>query len=398
MFSRFPVALFSIATLLASSLPAAALEPKAVADALVAAMASNQKLRVAYGEAVQQGSDVLIHGLSISRQHETGGEAVAPAVGAAAPAGDIKAGRSELTFAETLVENPADSGAGVFTTPRITFTAGTTVGQPEGRVGNASLTGVTVFEPGEVNGNQLATAVQFRTAEASGIEMKPDTKFPPVTVARVFVEADNYVENVAQKTRGVVEKITVPNAMYAGRPLGPQTFGYGDLVFNVAFDGERDPAADTIELRDLTIGLQDGGDLKLSGVVAKFPAGSETDPEKYATDVMKAELHTATLRYDDKSLAGRVLDYFAKQQGIAAADYANGLVAALPFLLATVNNPQFQDELSAAIGSFLRDPRSLTVKLEPAAPVSGEEIMNTVKSALQTLPDRLNVSVTANGS
>jgi hypothetical protein len=86
----------------------------------------------------------------------------------------------------------------------------------------------------------------------------------------------------------------------------------------------------------------------------------------------------------------------AKQQGVSREDYANQIAAALPFLLAAMNNPEFQNEVASALGAFLKDPQSLTIKFEPTAPVSGTEIMSIVGSAPQTLPDRLNASVTAN--
>jgi hypothetical protein len=95
-----------------------------------------------------------------------------------------------------------------------------------------------------------------------------------------------------------------------------------------------------------------------------------------------------TLRYDDKSLAGRVMDELAKQQGITREDYANQIAGALPFLLAALNNPEFQNQVAGALGTFLKQPQSLTVKLQPAAPISGQEIMEVLGSAPQTLPDR----------
>ena len=102
------------------------------------------------------------------------------------------------------------------------------------------------------------------------------------------------------------------------------------------------------------------------------------------------------MRYQDQSLAGRILDMLAKQQGISRADYAKQISGALPFLLAALNNPAFQNQVADAVGTFLQDPKSLTVKLAPKTPVTGAEIMSIAGSSPQTLPDRLNASVTAN--
>ena len=72
-----------------------------------------------------------------------------------------------------------------------------------------------------------------------------------------------------------------------------------------------------------------------------------------------------TVRYDDKSLAGRIMDMLAKQQGLSREDYAKQIAGALPFLLAALNNQAFQDKVAGALGGFLQDPKSLTIKLEP---------------------------------
>jgi hypothetical protein len=52
--------------------------------------------------------------------------------------------------------------------------------------------------------------------------------------------------------------------------------------------------------------------------------------------------------------------------------------------------------VAGAVGAFLKDPKSLTVKLQPEAPISSNEIMGIATTAPQTLPDRLNASITAN--
>ena len=85
-----------------------------------------------------------------------------------------------------------------------------------------------------------------------------------------------------------------------------------------------------------------------------------------------------------------------KQQGLTREDYAKQIAGALPFLLAALNNQAFQNKVAGALGAFLQDPKSLTIKLAPASPVTGGEIMALAGTAPQTLPDRLNASVTAN--
>jgi hypothetical protein len=149
-------------------------------------------------------------------------------------------------------------------------------------------------------------------------------------------------------------------------------------------------------LRDFTLGVKDGGDLSISGVLGKLPPPNTLNDPDAAAKASEIEVHTVTVHYADKSLAGRILDMLAQQQSLSREDYAKQIAAALPFMLAPLNNPDFQNKVATALGAFLQDPKSITVKIEPQAPISGGEIMNIAGSAPESLPDKLNVSITAN--
>jgi len=397
MLSHFSAVVLSGAALLATTLPAAAIEPQAAADALLAAMTRGNSTKAEYEAATLEGSDVVIRGLQLTR----GGKAAAPepqaGETAAAPAEPtVPAGGNRLTFAEARIEALADSETGVFASPRITFANGAFEGEATGTIANAVLTEVTVLDPKAVTGTGPGEAILFRTAEATDLRVTPENNQGQLTVGRIFMEAGDVVDNVPQSSKGTVEDISIPAESFAQAQFKPQTLGYEQLVLDVTWDGTRDRAANKMTVRDFTVSIQDGGDLSITGILGKLPEPRALNDADASNKASAVEVHTMTVRYDDKSLAGRILDYMAKQQGVARADYANQIAAALPFLLSSLNNPEFQNEVAAAVGAFLKDPRSLTIKFEPPAPVSGSEIVSIAGSAPQTLPDRLNASVRAN--
>ena len=97
--------------------------------------------------------------------------------------------------------------------------------------------------------------------------------------------------------------------------------------------------------------------------------------------VSKTEVHELTIRYDDNSLAGRILDFLAKQQGLSRAEYAQADLrrAALP--AAGAEQPGLPGPGRAPRSSgFLQDPKSLTIEIAPEAPVSGDDLMALVKT------------------
>lgn len=374
MTSRLFAALVSASAFVAFAVPAAAIEPEAAAQALATALTGGSNAKVTFDSAGASGGNVIIQGLSLSDSQ----------------------GDGTVRFNETIIEAPSDGGAGIFDSPRISFNAGVLSGDSKGSVGTATLTEVTVLDPAKVNGGAPAKGVLFRTAEARDIRLARNDKPGEVTVARVFMEIGNVVDSIPRDSKGTVQDITLPPEFFADAQFKPETIGYDKLVLDLSWDGSRDVAANTLTVRDFTLSIQDGGNLSFTGVMGNLPEPTALNDADAPAKANAIKVHTITLRYVESSLAGRILDWLAGQQGISRADYANQISAALPFLLATVNNPEFQKELSDAVGAFLKDPKSLTLKIEPEAPISGEEILSVLGSAPQTLPDRLNASVMAN--
>ena len=372
--SRLLSVLLSGAALIVSALPAQAIEPEAAAQALATAIAGGTNAKVTFDSASDDGGNVVIAGFTVAD-------------------GD---GDGSIRFDETVIESPTDGGAGIFETPRVSFTSGAISGESTGTLANAELTEVAVLDPASIEGNAPAQGLLFKTAQANDLKVTRTDEPGELTIASVSVEIGNVVDNVPQESKGRVDDITIPPEAFADSEMGPQTIGYDKLVLDVSWDGSRDAAAKTMTLRDFTLDIQDGGALSVSGIMGNLPAATAINDADAAAKAAAMEVHTVTIRYEDASLAGRILDLLAQQQGISREEYANQIAGALPFLLAAMNNPEFQNEVAGAVGAFLKDPQSLTVKIQPDAPISANEIMGIATTAPQTLPDRLNASITAN--
>ena len=78
----------------------------------------------------------------------------------------------------------------------------------------------------------------------------------------------------------------------------------------------------------------------------------------------------ASVRYDDASLAGKLLDFFAAQSGIDRATFVEGLKASLPGILAGSGIPALNDVVIPPVSAFLDDPQSLEVAVAPPSPTS----------------------------
>lgn len=110
---------------------------------------------------------------------------------------------------------------------------------------------------------------------------------------------------------------------------------------------------------------------------AQMAAGGELTEEQAQAQMMSGmalmqgvSIVGASVRYDDASLAGKLLDFFAEQSGVDRATFVAGIKAQLPAILAGSGVPALNDIAIPPVEAFLDDPKNLEVKVAPAQPTS----------------------------
>ncbi|BBE70655.1 hypothetical protein [Oharaeibacter diazotrophicus] len=225
---------------------------------------------------------------------------------------------------------------------------------------------------------------------------------PPVTIGSLGVEASDFVDDYPHTLSLSVENIVVDPATAAagGIDTAPlKALGYDKLNLSVYAGGAWDQPSGTLTLDEFSVEGADMGTLTLTGTIGGVTAdvmkalGQPNPPPDLIT---KLTLSDASLTYEDASLTGRVLDMQAKQMGQEKEAFVGQITAALPMMLAALQNPPFQDKVAAAAGAFLKDPKNLQITVAPEKPVPVAEIVGTAQTAPQTLPDALKADVQAN--
>ena len=119
--------------------------------------------------------------------------------------------------------------------------------------------------------------------------------------------------------------------------------------------------------------------------------------------MQQLSLNGATIRFDDASLTGKILDFIAQQQGQKREDVVNLAKAGLPFALMQLQLPDLAAAISPAVNAYLDDPRSIEIKATPPQPVPfsliGGAAManpNDPGATTKALWSMLGVTVTAN--
>jgi hypothetical protein len=119
--------------------------------------------------------------------------------------------------------------------------------------------------------------------------------------------------------------------------------------------------------------------------------------------MQQLSLNGATIRFDDDSLTGKILDIVAQQQGQKREDIVNLAKAGLPFALMQMQMPELAAAISPAINAYLDDPKSIQIMAAPAAPVpftllGGAAMANPDNpgATAKAIWSMLGVTVTAN--
>lgn len=177
-----------------------------------------------------------------------------------------------------------------------------------------------------------------------------------------------------------------PAAAATIEALGLTTIS-GDIYMDMAWS----MADGNMSINEFSFDFADVGALDITAEVTGFTptvldqiyamqasmGGAEPTEEQAQAQMMQGmalmqgvSIVSASVRYDDASLAGKLLDFFAAQSGADRATFVEGLKATLPAMLAESGIPALADLVVPPVSAFLDDPKSLEVKVAPPSPTS----------------------------
>jgi len=189
------------------------------------------------------------------------------------------------------------------------------------------------------------------------------------------------------------------------------------VTADVTMKGAWDLAPGTINIPEFAIDVNNVGKLKLglniSGYTLQFQKSMQDAIKASAASLDKSEgqqalglsmlgllqqlsFSGAEIRFEDASITKRALDYAGAQQGMSGKQLADSLKAMAPIMLSQVNIPALQNAVSAAVSTYLDDPKSLTVSAKPEKPVPLPMIVGAAMGDATTLPQVIGLKVSAN--
>jgi hypothetical protein len=351
---------------------------------------------IAYENVAVDGTTVTLSGVSVKST--------------AAPGKDFKIGEVTLEGVEetddggyyaetvTLPDVDAKDEEVTFTAKDIEMTGLSIPGNPSG----GTLNDLVLYESGStgpvnvtVKGKQVFA---MEGAEANLAKQESDAGFDfDATLSGIKADLSG-VEDA--KAKDAIEKL-----------------GLATLDGEVTMKGSWEVASGNVSLSEYAFDFANVGRLALafdiSGYTLEFMKSmqeavkaQEANPNKEEANqamglammglVQQLTFNNASIRFDDATITKRVLDYIGGQQGVSGDQLAQSLKGMVPLMMAQLNVPELQNQVSTAVNSYLDAPKSLTISAEPAKPVPFPMIIGAAMGAPNTVPSVLGVKVTAN--
>lgn len=362
-----------------------------------------KKLNAAY---IAQGGTIVADGVDVNDTTVTLKNAgFKPAAGEALKIGDITL---------TGVEEDEDGGYYIeeATFPDINVTEdGATVSASDMKLGGISI-------PADATGDGIDSMLLYETAHTGPFKVTKDGK-------DVFSLAETDMNLTVREDESGFDfdgafksmKADLSNAPDPQSKEAIEKLALEHVNGDITMKGAWDLAPGTIDISEFAFDVTNVGRLnlafKISGYTPAFmkslqeaAKASEANPNKEEAQqalglamlglLQQLSFNSAEIRFDDASITKRALDYAGSKQNMTGKQMGDALKAMAPLAVAQLNVPELQNAISAAVNTYLDDPKSFVVSAEPAQAVPFPTIMGAAMGAPNTLPNVLGVKINAN--
>lgn len=177
---------------------------------------------------------------------------------------------------------------------------------------------------------------------------------------------------------------------------GLAKLGYDKLSLNFDLSYAHVPETKRLSIKQASISGDGIGQLSVAMNLGGIdPTGLE-DPALALAAAQMATLESLELRYDDASLAGRVLKLAATEAEMEESQFKAMLLAQLAEAGAQAPAVPLTKEVVDSATAFLTNPKSLSLHMKPAQPVPLFQLMGGAQEDPYALAQAMGLSVSAN--
>lgn len=322
-----------------------------------------------------------------------------------------------LMLEELTLEGVTEEEGGAYFIERVEFPeVNVTEEKSSFKVQDLYLAGVYV--PGDANAEGIDSLMFYEEAHSGPVEVTVDGKSVfsmAEAVGTMGLSDDESTITFEGNVTGVKADLSTVEDPQAKAQI--EALGLTTLDGNMNMSGSWEVESGTIDIDDYSIDFANVGKLSLAFSMSGYTldlvkqmqeqarmmqAQPQNEQAQQAAGlamlglVQQLSLVDAQIRFEDAGITKRGLDYAGKSQGTDGAQMAQMVKGMLPILLAQAKLGAIQNEISAAVNTYIDDPKALTIAAAPANPVAFPMIMGAAMGAPETIPGLIGLKVTAN--
>ena len=390
----------------ALSTPALALEAEPFAERLKAAM-TKSGYDLTYENASLDGSNVTLSGVVIGFAAGSAPEGVEAGEMPSFPAGDV-------TFEDVTEADEGGYRVGRIGRTDVSGQIPEVGGEDEPAsftIGEWAIEGLRV--PGE-NATGISSFINAERYFVRDVEFDLDGE-KYVTLASA--EATGQLDANPYTSEATVEDMVVDLGVVADESPELKSWiegtGYQTLTLDGEFEGSWNGETGEFDVPTYRITLEDMGTFDLSmslggmteAFIEQLMAMSEASSDPQQTQAMQMQMMGLVAQmsfggfeigYEDSGMGDKLLDYYAERNGQTRDELVQQTVGVLPLALAQLQSPELQAQITEAVTSFLNDPNSIRISMNPDAPVAFPVLMGAAATSPGQVLSALNAQVTAN--
>lgn len=388
--------LLASAALTAFTGPAFALDGQDLLNKINASFASGGTTITADSIEVS-GSDVLLKGVKFGVEGQTE--------------------EKPLALAELTLEGVSEEEGGAYYIERVEFPeVNVTEEKSTFKVQDLYLAGVYV--PGDVNAEGIDSLMFYEEAHSGPVDVTVDGKSifsMAEAIGTMGLSDDETTITFEGSVTGVKADLSTVEDPQAKAQI--EALGLTNLDGNMNMSGSWEVESGTIDIDDYSIDFANVGKLSLAFSMSGYTldlvkqmqeqarmmqAQPQNEQAQQAAGlamlglVQQLSLVDAQIRFEDAGITKRGLDVAGKSNGADGAQMAQMVKGMVPILLAQAKLGAIQNEISAAVNTYIDDPKALTIAAAPANPVAFPMIMGAAMGAPETIPGLIGLKVTAN--
>lgn len=370
-----------------------AVEAADAAERLKSAMA-RQQLELSFSSVTSDGDDVILSDAKIKSTESD--EAV-----------DL----GDLTLADVTEESNGDYRIGSLYLDTVVQKSDDVTVEIDG------LTVEGLILPGDVKSDPFAGIVRYDRLEIDNIDVDiGDNNFLSMDdlSVKATIAADGALESTADVAKLAIDLDALDDEDNDEEFVDTlQEIDYDDISGSVEMAGRWHPVNGELSLSKFDIVLDDVGTLGLKLDILGYTAdyvqlmsemaareNNQNDPTASAMAALGMlqgiSLSSLTLRFDDDSFTGRILNKLADDSGATPEQLIAGTQMTIQAQLSPYTGEAFATSAADAVKTFLDNPKSLEIAARPATPVQLFTLAMSAMGAPATVITQLGLTVTAN--